>query len=143
MLGFNKTPSNFELAKYPNTFLSFQTLKNGLIAEAFDPVYTIITGVTNSKGIYQRCFGIVHVFIRFQSTGAFAVPINSTIKLPIKPYFFNGVYPFAAHNFEFSNVVTGATQKCWMDTATGLIRPVALIAASANNWVLSGYYLTE
>lgn len=118
-------------------------LRDGLKAERFTPVTTNITGLTHAKGIFQKCFGLCFVFIRFTSSGSLAIPTNATIKLPIEPYSAsNGAaFEFASHSFELSSLSTTANQKCSMSSTTGLISPIAAIAATANHYVLSGYYL--
>lgn len=136
MIGLNFSPS-------ADSFSKDLILKDNLRGERFRPITTNITGVTASYGIYQRAFGVTFVFIKFVSNGSLAFPTNATIRLPITPFARNGVYEFSTHSFELSQQGASGSQKCWMNSATGLVSPIAAVTASASNWVFSGYYLTE
>lgn len=124
------TPINFPSDQY----LDYDT---------FTPKYTNITGVTSTQAFYQKLGSVVFVYIRFVSSGTLAFPTNATITLPVKPYKRGTVFPFSSHTFWLSQATANGVQQCWMDSTNGLVKPIAAVAASANDWVLSGYYFTE
>jgi hypothetical protein len=132
-----------ELQGYPNLAAQLKELKNCFTNEIFVPKTANITGASASYGKYQKLGSLVFVYIYFVSGGSFAVAANATITLPITPLLRNGTYPFSAHDFKFSQAGASTTQACWMDASNGLVKPNAAIAANANNWVFSGFYLVE
>jgi len=136
-------PLDDELKQFPNLQTHMKELKNYFTNEVFTPVTTNITGASASYGKYQRVGSLVFVFIYFVSGGSFAVASNATITLPIKPLLRGSTYPFSSHDFKFSQAGASTTQACWMDASNGLVKPNSAIAANANNWVFSGFYLVE
>lgn len=137
MIGFNFSP-------YTGSIQKDIILKDGLRASKFAPSYSNITGVASSSGIYQVCFGLCFIFIRFNSDGNLAIPTNARIELPITPFSASKgtEIEYAADNF-WLDARSGAVNnvRCNMSDITGLVGPQVAIPATASDYVLSGWYL--
>lgn len=119
-----------------------KALKDAFIDDEWIPATVNVTGVDSVKGGYQKLGRIIHVVALFKSNGSLAMPTNSTIKLPLKP-FYRGEYNFAAHEFKLSKKGASTIVNCWMNNTTGLVSPSSAITSTADDYVFSGWYYTE